>query len=43
MIKVKGQISDAALLLVDPVTKIQSMAHLLFSELSKKGIQYLKR
>ena len=37
MIKVKGQISDMALLIVDAVTKISNMAKLFFTELARKG------
>ena len=37
MIKVKGQISDMALLIVDGVTKISNMAKLFFTELARKG------
>ena len=37
MIKVKGQISDMALLIVDDVTKISNMAKLFFTELARKG------
>ena len=37
MIKVKGQISDMALLIVDDVEKISNMAKLFFTELARKG------
>merc|ERR1711997_1221889 len=37
MIKIKGQISDMALLIVDGVTKISNMAKLFFTELARKG------
>ena len=37
MIKVKGQISDMALLIVDDVSKISNMAKLFFTELARKG------
>jgi hypothetical protein len=37
MIKVKGQISDMALCIMDDVEKISNMAKLFFTELSRKG------
>jgi len=37
MIKVKGQISDIASCIVDPVDKIAGLSKLFFAELSKKG------
>lgn len=37
MIKVKGQISDMALCIMDEVDKISNMAKLFFTELSRKG------
>lgn len=37
MLKVRGQISDLALCIVDPEPNISSMAILLFQELAKKG------
>lgn len=37
MIKVKGQISDVALLLEDPTERIQSCTRIFFNELSKRG------
>merc|ERR550532_2698974 len=37
MIKVEGQISDMALLIVDDVEKISNMAKLFFTELARKG------
>jgi len=37
MIKVKGQISDIAFCIVDPVDKIAGLSKLFFAELAKKG------
>ncbi|CAB4059470.1 YCS4 [Lepeophtheirus salmonis] len=37
MIKVKGQISDMALCIIDKVDRISSMAKLFFTELARKG------
>jgi len=37
MIKVKGQISDMAFCIVDPIERISGLAKLFFAELSKKG------
>ena len=37
MIKVKGQISDMALCIMDECDKISNMAKLFFTELSRKG------
>merc|ERR1719500_2479461 len=37
MIKVKGQISDIACCIVDPVDKIAGLSKLFFAELAKKG------
>lgn len=37
MVKVRGQISDLALCIVDPEPQISCMASMLFEELSKKG------
>ena len=37
MIKVKGQISDMAFCIVDPIDKIAGLSKLFFAELAKKG------
>ncbi|XP_046630867.1 condensin complex subunit 1-like isoform X2 [Daphnia pulicaria] len=37
MVKVKGQISDIALCVIDPDTRISSMSRMFFSEFARKG------